>query len=154
MKILSWLSFFLFVLPFVIQTYALKIFVGEKRAIRIVGKQLTSAATLMAKLIVPQINSKLDFSIFKQKIKRNFLLFGKLHNLKIENETPDTIEFRFQFCPVSKMFMLFGLSELCKYSCEGDWRIAQKNKDYWIFTREQTIGTGGLYCNHTYSRKQ
>jgi hypothetical protein len=154
MKILSWLSFSLFVLPFVIQTYALKLFLGEKRAIRIVGRQLTSAATLVARLIVPRINSKLDFSIFKQKIKRNFLFFGRLHRLKIENETQDRIEFRFQFCPVSRMFTLFGLSELCKYSCEGDWKIAQKNKDYWTFTREQTIGTGGLYCNHTYSRKQ
>jgi hypothetical protein len=153
-KILSWLLFFLFSLPFVLQTYALKLFIGEKRAIRIVGKQLTLAAALLAKLIVPRINSKHDFSIFKQKIKRNFLFFGKLHHLKIKNETQDKIEFRFQFCPVSKMFIIFGLSELCKYSCEGDWKIANENKEYWTFTREQTIGTGGLYCNHTYSRKQ
>jgi hypothetical protein len=153
-KILSWFFVFLFVSPFVLQTYSLKLFLGKKRAIRIVGKQLTSAAALFAKLIVPRINSKLDFLIFKQKIKRNFLFFGKLHHLKIENETQDKIEFRFQFCPVSKMLTLFRLSELCKYSCAGDWKIAKENKEYWTFTREQTIGTGGLYCNHTYSKKQ
>ena len=153
-KIISLLFFFLFTIPFVLQTYALTLVLGKRRAIRIVGKQLTLAASLGAKLIVPRINSKLDFSIFKQKIKRNFLFFGKLHRLRIENETQDKIEFRFQFCPVSKMLTLFGLSDLCKYSCAGDWKLAKENKEYWTFTREQTIGTGGLYCNHTYSRKQ
>jgi len=153
-KILSLLFFFLFTLPFVLQTYALTPLLGKKRAIRIVGKQLILAATLGAKLIVPRINSKLDFSIFKQKIKRNFLFFGKLLRLRIENETQDKIEFRFQFCPVTKMLTIFGLSDLCKYSCAGDWKLAKENKDYWTFARKQTIGTGGLYCNHTYSRKQ
>jgi len=145
---------FLFTLPFVLQTYALIPFLGKKRAIRMVGKQLTSAAATGSKLIVPRINSKQDFSIFKQKIKRNFLFFGVLHRLRIENETRDKIEFRFQFCPVTKAFTIFGLSELCKYSCAGDWKIAKENQEYWTFTREQTIGTGGSYCNHTYSRKQ
>ena len=153
-KILSLLFVFIFTLPFVLQTYALTPFLGKKRAIRIVGKQLILAAALVAKLIVPRINSKLDFSIFKQKIKRNFLFFGKLLRLRIENETQDKIEFRFQFCPVTKMLTIFGLSELCKYSCAGDWKLAKENKEYWTFTREQTIGTGGSYCNHTYSRKQ
>jgi len=153
-KILAFLFFFIFALPFVLQTYALTPFLGKKRAIRIVGKQLILASTLGAKLIVPRINSKLDFSIFKQKIKRNFLFFGELLRLRIENETQDKIEFRFQFCPVTKMLSIFGLSELCKYSCAGDWKLAKENKEYWTFTREQTIGTGGSYCNHTYSRKQ
>jgi hypothetical protein len=153
-KILSWLFVFIITLPFILQTYALTPFLGKKRAIRIVGKQLILAAASGAKLIVPRINSKLDFSIFKQKIKRNFLFFRKLLRLRIENETQDKIEFRFQFCPVTKMLTIFGLSELCKYSCAGDWKLAKENKEYWTFTRKQTIGTGGSYCNHTYSRKQ
>jgi hypothetical protein len=152
-KILS-LSFgFLVTLPFVLQTYVLLPLLGRKRAIRMVGKQLTSAAALGVKLLVPRINSKLDYSIFKQKVKRNFLFIGPLYRLRIENETQDKIEFRVQFCPVSKMLTIFGLSDLCKYSCTGDWKIAKENKEYWTFTREKTIGTGGLYCNHTYSRK-
>jgi hypothetical protein len=153
-KILSWLVVFLFTLPFVLQTYTLRSFLGKKRAIRIVGKQLVLAGALVAKLIVPRINSKLDFPIFKQKIKRNFLFFANLLHLRIENETQDQIEFRFKFCPVAKMLTTFGLSELCRYSCAGDWKFAKENKEYWTFTREQTIGTGGSYCNHTYSRKQ
>jgi hypothetical protein len=151
--ILSWVVVFIFTLPFVLQTYALIPFLGKQRSIRIVGKQLVSAATLVAKVIVPRINSKLEFSIFKQKIKRNFLFFRKLLHLRIENETQDKIEFRFQFCPVTKMLTIFGLSDLCKYSCAGDWKHAKENKEYWTFTREQTIGNGGPYCNHTYSRK-
>ena len=86
-KIFSWLFVFIFTLPFVLQTYVLRSFLGEKSAIRIVGKQLTSAATLVAKLIVPRINSKLDFAIFREKIKRNFLFFDKFLCLRIENET-------------------------------------------------------------------
>jgi hypothetical protein len=152
-KIFSWLFVFIFTLPFVLQAYALRSFLGEKRAIRIVGKQLTSAAALGAKLIVPRINSKLDFAIFREKIKRNFLFFDKFLCLRIENETQDKIEFRFQFCPVTKMLTIFGLSEICKYSCAGDWMLAKENKEYWTFTRKQTIGTGGSYCDHTYSRK-
>lgn len=151
---LSLFVIFLFTLPFILQTYILKPIIGKKRAIRIVGKQLILAGTLVAKLIVPHINSKLEFPIFKQKIKRNFLFFRKLLHLKIENETRDKIEFKFNFCPVAKILTTFGLSELCKYSCAGDWKLAKENREYWIFTREQTIGTGGSYCNHTYSRKQ
>lgn len=152
-RLLSLFVVFVFTLPFVLQTYALKLFLGEKRAIRIVGRQLVLAGALVAKLIVPHINSKLDFPIFKQKIKRNFLFFSKLLHLRIENETQDKIEFKFKFCPVTKILTTFGLSELCKYSCAGDWKLAKENKEYWTFTREQTIGTGGPYCNHTYSRK-
>ncbi|MRR16055.1 MAG: hypothetical protein EG826_06335 [Deltaproteobacteria bacterium] len=151
---LSWLLVFIFTLPFIVQTYALMLILGKQRAIRIVGRQLISAATLVSKVIVPRINSKLEFPVFKQKIKRNFLFFRRLLHLSIENETQDKIEFRFQFCPVSKMLMIFRLSDLCKYSCAGDWKHAKRNREYWIFTREQTIGTGGSYCNHTYSRKQ
>ncbi|MEE9910405.1 MAG: L-2-amino-thiazoline-4-carboxylic acid hydrolase [Deltaproteobacteria bacterium] len=151
--VLSWLLVLIFTLPFVLQTYTLTPFLGKQRSIRIVGKQLILAATLVAKVIVPRINSKLEFPIFKQKIKRNFLFFRKLLHLRIENETQDKIEFRFQFCPVTKMLTIFGLSELCKYSCAGDWKHAKENKEYWTFTREQTIGKGGSYCNHTYIRK-
>lgn len=153
-RLLSLFAIFLFTLPFVLQAYALRLFLGQKRAIRIVGRQLVLAGTLVAKLIVPRINSKFEFPIFKQKIKRNFLFFRKLLHLRIENETKDRIEFKFNFCPVAKILTTFGLSELCKYSCAGDWKLAKENKEYWIFTREQTIGTGGHYCNHTYSRKR
>lgn len=153
-KILSWLFVFIFTLPFVLQTYALRSFLGKKRAIQIIGKQLTSAGGLVAGLIVPRVNSKQDFAIFRGKIKRNFLFFEKFLRLRIENETQDKIEFRFQFCPVTKMLTIFGLPEICKYSCAGDWKLAKKNKENWKFTRKQTIGTGGSYCDHTYSRKQ
>lgn len=146
--------FFLFAIPFILQVYLLTPFFGKERAIQFVGRQLTLAASFVAKLIVPRINSKLDFSIFQQKIKRNFLFFGKLYHLRIAKETRNTIEFRFRFCPVTKIFTIFGLADLCKYSCAGDWRLAEKNKDYWTFNRDQTIGTGGTYCNHTYSRKE
>ena len=153
-KMVLFSFFFLFTVPFILQVYVLTPFLGKERAIQIVGQQLTLAASFVAKLIVPRVNSKLDFSIFQQKIKRNFLFFGKLYHLRVVKETRDTIEFRFRFCPVSKIFTIFGLSDLCKYSCAGDWKLAEKNKDYWTFNRDQTIGTGGLYCNHTYSRKQ
>jgi hypothetical protein len=153
-KILSWLLVFIYTLPFVLQTYTLRAFLGKKRAIQITGKQLTSAGGLVAGLIVPRVNSKHDFAIFREKIKRNFLLFEKILRVRIENETQDKIEFRIQFCPVTKMLTIFGLSEICKYSCAGDWKLAKKNRGNWEFTRKQTIGTGGSYCDHTYSRKQ
>lgn len=153
-KILSWLLVFIYTLPFILQTYALGSFLGKKRAIQITGRQLTSAGGLVAGLIVPRVNSKQDFAIFREKIKRNFLLFEKILRVKIENETQDKIEFRIHFCPVTKMLTIFGLSGICKYSCAGDWKLAKKNKGNWEFSRKQTIGTGGSYCDHTYTRKQ
>jgi len=153
-KILTMLFFFLFTIPFILEVYALTPFLGKKKAIQFVGRQLTPAAAWIAKVIVPRINTKRDFSVFKRRLKRNFLFFGKLYHLKIENETPDTIEFRFRFCPVTNFLTIFGLKDLCKYSCAGDWKLAEENKDYWTFNRDQSIGTGGLYCNHTYSRKK
>lgn len=154
MKLLSLLLGFLFTVPFALQTYSLIPFIGRKRALRIVGRQLTSVAVLGVKLLIPRIHSKGDYSLFKEKVKRNFLFIGKLYRLRIENETGDRIEFRFHFCPVARMLKIFGLPDLCRYSCAGDWKIAKENKEYWTFSRQQTIGTGGRYCNHTYSRKE
>ncbi len=153
-KILSLLLGFLFTAPFVVQTYSLIPFIGRKKALRIVGRQLTPAAVLGVKLLIPRIHSKGDYPLFKERVKRNFLFIGKLYHLRIENETGDHIEFRFHFCPVAKMLKIFGLAELCRYFCAGDWMIAKENEDYWTFSRQQTIGTGGRYCNHTYSRKE
>jgi hypothetical protein len=153
-EILSWLFVFVFTLPFVLETYALGSFLGKKRAIQITGRQLTSAGGFVAGLIVPRVNSKQDFAVFREKIKRNFLLFEKILRVRIENETQDKIEFRIRFCPVTKMLTIFGLAGICKYSCAGDWKLAKKNRENWTFTRNQTIGTGGAYCDHTYSRKE
>ncbi|OPY89471.1 MAG: hypothetical protein A4E72_01090 [Syntrophus sp. PtaU1.Bin208] len=154
MKILSLLLGFLFTAPFILSTYSLIPFLGRKKALRIVGRQLTSTAALGLKVLIPRIHSKRDYSIFKEKVKRNFLFVGRLYHLRIEHETGDKIEFRFHFCPVSTMLKIFGLSDLCRYSCAGDWEIAKENKEYWTFSRQTTIGTGGRYCNHTYTRKE
>jgi hypothetical protein len=126
---------------------------GKKRAIKTIGKLVTKAAALGMSCLVPRIKSPQDYSLFQKAIKRNFLFVGPIYDLLIEKEAKDVIEFRVQQCSVSKAFKKFGLPELCKYSCAGDWVVAKNNRDFWSFSREQTIGTGGKYCNHTYSRK-
>jgi hypothetical protein len=140
----------LFTLPFILMVYALQPILGKKKTINIAGKMLSHYASIVLSLFIPKIKSPINYSEFQQKIKINYSVLGLLYDLTIQQETKDLIEFRVNFCPVSTVLKYFRMADLCKYSCAGDWLTAKNNRNYWIFKRDQTIGTGGKYCNHTY----
>jgi hypothetical protein len=142
----------LFIFPFVLMVYSLTPLIGRMKAIQIVGKLLSNYAAFGLNLFLPKIKSSEEYFIFQRKIKENYLYLGKLYDLQVRSETLDTIEFRVNYCPIAILLKRFGMPELRKYSCAGDWILAQKNKNYWTFKRDHTIGTGGNFCNHTYCR--
>ena len=142
----------LFALPFVLMVFVLQPILGKKKAIKSAGKLLSHYSSFVFRLFIPASKSAGEYSFFQQKLKRNYLILASLNDLTIQQETKDLIEFRVNFCPVSMILRKFSMADLCKYSCAGDWITAKNNQNNWVFKRDQTIGTGGKYCNHTYCR--
>ena len=91
--------------------------------------------------------------VFKLRIMRNFRFLAPLYDLKIANHTTNHVEFNIHHCVVTYAFKKLGLSDICKYACAADWVVAKQNQDLWEFARQQSMGTGGPFCNHTYKRK-
>lgn len=140
--------------PFMLSVLLLSLFMARSKAVSIVGKRLTLIAKKTVGLAIPSIASPDQFDYFRERIKRNYSLFEKLYDLRVIQNNSDTVEFNILTCPFSGTLRRYGFSDLSKYACAGDWIIAKENEDKWLFSREQTIGTGGMLCNPTYSRKK
>lgn len=153
-RILSVLSGYLFAAPFVGVALALIPFHGRKIALQISGRLLTKAAGLAMSTLVPKWTKGDSFADFKTKLKHNFGLAGPLYDLILHEESNERIEFRVRYCPVAEALRRMGFTELCRYSCAGDYVVAKKNLMHWDFERDCTIGTGGGYCNPAYCRKR
>lgn len=139
--------------PFMLSTVLLSAMTGRSRAVHVVGKMLTGLAVKFVGFAIPVIHSPEQFDRFRGKVKRNYSLFGILYDINVTKENSDTIQFNIHNCPFCETLLKYGFYDLSKYACAGDWVIAKENKDKWMFSRQQTIGTGGAFCNPTYSRK-
>jgi hypothetical protein len=139
--------------PFMIGVVLLSAITGRAKAVRIIGKLLTGAAKKFVVLAIPAIASPDEFDGFREKVKRNYARYRILYDIKVTEENADTIQFNIRHCPFSKTLHRYGFYDLSKYACAADWLIAKENTDKWLFSREHTIGTGGMFCNPRYSRK-
>jgi hypothetical protein len=143
---------FLFAVPFVVMTYGLMPVMGKARAIQKVGRLLTRVGAWLGGWFVPCAASTFEFDGFRRGLKKNISAVGSLWQMAIKREETDVIEFRFHYCPVSAVFRGVGLAGLSKYACAADLILAKKNRCLYEFSRDRTIGTGGAYCNPTYSK--
>ena len=66
----------------------------------------------------------------------------------------DVFKLHVSNCPFCEALNPMGMSKLSPYVREGDWAIARVNADKWKFERNNQIGTGDSYCDHTYKRIQ
>lgn len=139
--------------PFMMTVILLSLVTGREKAVKMVGTVLTGIAKRFVGLAIPSIDSPEQFDRFREKVKRNYAIFGILYDIAITEENPDTIQFKIHNCLFCGTLLKYGFSDLSKYACAGDWVIAKENKDKWLFARQQTIGTGGKFCNPRYSRK-
>jgi hypothetical protein len=145
----------IFVLPFVISTKLLSVFLGQQRAIKIIGPIVTKIVKPLIKFLwVPNISSPEDFDSFSERMKKNFWIWKQLFDFKISEESKDVFKLHLTNCPFCEAFNNFGIPELNEYFCEGDWAVAKDNSDKWIFERNHQIGTGDSFCDHTYKRIQ
>ena len=138
--------------PFMVSVILLSVVTGRAKAVRIVGAVLTEVAKRLVGLAIPSIDSPEQFDRFREKVKRNYAIFGILYDITVTEENPDTIQFKINNCLFCGTLLKYGFSDLSKYACAGDWVTAKENKDKWLFSRQQTIGTGGMFCNPRYSR--
>jgi hypothetical protein len=139
--------------PFMLGTILLSVFTGRQKAVRFVGRVLTAVARRFVGLAIPSIPAADQFDRFRGRVKRNYDIFGVLYDITVTKDTADTVQFKIHNCPFCETLRKYGFTDLSRYACAGDWIIAKENKDKWLFERQQTIGTGGSFCNPTYRRK-
>jgi len=140
--------------PFMITVLVLSLFTARSKAVSMVGRRLTRVAKNTVGLAIPVIDSPDQFDYFRERVKRNYSLFKRLYDIKVVQDNSDIVQFNILNCPFCGTLRRYGFSDLSKYACAGDWIIAKENEGKWLFSREQTIGTGGVLCNPTYSRKK
>lgn len=145
---------YIVVLPFAIRYKMLSLFLGQEKAVEVVGPRLTHSAKRFLKFWVPKIDNPQDFDSFPVKMKKNFRLWAPLFDIEISEENNDLFKLYIPNCPFCEALNRIGLSALSRYVCEGDWAIARDNADKWKFERNYQIGTGDSYCDHTYKRIQ
>lgn len=143
---------YMVVLPFAVVLKSLSIFIGQEKAIKIVGLRATKLAKQFLKFWVPKIDDAKDFDSFPAKMKKNLRLWKLLYDVEISEENTDIFKLHVSNCPFCEALDHLGMSKLGPYVCEGDWAIARDNGEKWIFERNYQIGTGDSYCDHTYKR--
>lgn len=146
------ISGYMVVSPIFISSKLLSLFVGPDKAVETIGPAVTQLAKLSLKFWVPTINSSKDFDLFSAKMKRNFRFWKPFYDVKICEENDDIFKLHVSNCPFCVALNRLGLSKLSEYVCEGDWAVARENFDKWRFERNNQIGTGNTFCDHTYKR--
>jgi hypothetical protein len=139
--------------PFVFSTLFLSMFIGKQRSVEYIGPFVSRFAKFLVVLSVPNIKKPEEFELFKSRLKRRFSFWKPLYDISYILDDNNTLKINILNCPFCEMFQKFGLMELSKYACEGDWAVAHDNSEKWNFTRTTEIGTGGQYCDNTYNRK-
>ena len=152
-KIFRYILGVIVVLPFTMATWVLSCFIGKQRAIEKIGPIATQVAKQTLKFWVPQISSPEDFDSFATKMKKKFWMWRLFYTIQIAEDTNDVFKLHVSNCPFCEILNSFGLSSLSAYVCDGDWAIARENADKWVFERNHQIGTGDIFCDHTYKRK-
>lgn len=140
------------VLPFVTAVKMLSIVIGQQEAIRKIGPMATAFAKYTLKYWVPNMIGPEDFDSFPGKMKDNFKFWRPFYDIEVFEENRDVFKLYVSNCPVCEALNGFGLPELNRYVCEGDWAIARDNSEKWVFERAHQIGTGDRFCDHTYKR--
>jgi hypothetical protein len=128
----------------------LPLFMSKDKTTVQIGKILTKISVLSLSTLIPKVKTKSDFNVFRKKIKKGFALSKVLYDYKIIEDNEKKIQFEIHSCPFTGALKSGGYEHLCKYVCAGDFVIAKRNKEKWLFKREHSLGTTGKYCNHAY----
>jgi len=149
-KMYRYIIGFIVTFPFIWFTYLVSIFLGKKHAIKIAGPLLTKMAKQCSKGLLPKINDSSEYPIFKRKLKRNIERCRWLYDYTITIDDERTMQFNFYNCPFCETLQRFGLPEMGTYMCAGDWEATREHLDKYKFSRQNQIGKGDAFCNHTY----
>lgn len=141
------------VFPFVSAYKLLSLFLGEEKAVNIVGPKLTRSAVRALRFWIPTINDADDFDRFPAKMKKKFPLWEPLYDIEIIQEDSNVFQLHVNNCPFCEALSHWGMSKVSPYICEGDWAVAREQAAKWTFERSHQVGTGDSFCDHTYKRK-
>ncbi len=138
--------------PLIVRIYGTVLFSGKRKAVLVWGPVVTSLAKKSLRFWVPEIQSAMDFDLFRAKMRSNLRYWRPFFAVRVVEDTKDTLRINISSCPVCAVFKVTGLADLNPYLCKGDWAKADENRDKWLFEREHQIGTGDRLCDHTYKR--
>jgi hypothetical protein len=141
------------VFPAVLKVWILTPLWGREKAVKVCGPGLTAAAKLSLKLWIPEISTAAEFARFPSKMKARFWLWKPLFDIAVVEEDQNKLKLNITNCPFCEALLKLGCPELGPYVCQGDVEMARDNADRWAFERNYQIGTGDLYCDHTYLRR-
>ena len=144
---------FIILSPFILATYLMILFIGKEKAIGVMGKYVTSISKFAVKLMVPNVKNAEDFDLFVKKFRATSKFWKLLYNFSFLTPDNNTVKLHITNCPFCELLKNIGLSELNPYVCQGDWEYAKTSINKWDFSRENQIGTGDKFCDHTYTRK-
>jgi hypothetical protein len=139
-------------LPFAVLYFITSILIGNKKATIKTGKLLMKFAAAWLETVIPKMNDQYNFIDFKNNIIKNFKMYKTLYDTRITTDSNGIVEFKILNCPFTTALSHFGVKNLCKYACAGDFVVAKKNKSNWKFSRTHSHGTDGECCNPTYSK--
>lgn len=83
-------------------------------------------------------------------MQKKIWLWNLFFDFSISENTSDVFRLHIIYCPIHDMMQNLGFSELTRFVCDADWKIANENENKWIFKREHQLATGHAYCDHTY----
>lgn len=138
--------------PFIILVYLTSVIAGKSKAISIWGPAATFISKQALTFWVPNMASADDFHNFAKKMRVNLRLWRPMYDVEIVHENEKSFGLRVLNCPYCEVLNSVGLADLSPFVCKGDWAKAEEHKDKWVFERNNQIGTGNDFCDHTYKR--
>ena len=138
--------------PFALIYHIISLFIGKQKTVTFLGPWMTIFAKSLQQFFPPKIYDASEFELFKSKLKDKQRLWSILYDYPIEYPDDDTAKLNIINCPFAEAINKLKISEFGHYICQGDWEVAKKNSEKWLFERSCTIATGGTICDFTYKR--
>ena len=118
---------------------------GEKKALDIIGRAYQNYSN--DHFIEPYLDVPLEerFTKFKESLKADS---KKRDIFEIVEESDRHIKVKFNRCPVYEVYRDYGIPEVCKKYCDGDFEAFTKVHPKLKVVREHEIAYGDEYCDH------
>jgi hypothetical protein len=118
---------------------------GEEKALDIIGRAYQNYSN--DHFLEPYLDVPLEerFPKFKESLKED----AKNRDIfDIVEESDNHIKLRFNRCPTYEVYRDYGIPEVCKKYCDGDFEAFRKVHPKLKVVREHEIAYGDDYCDH------
>jgi predicted ArsR family transcriptional regulator len=118
---------------------------GEERALDIIGKAYQTYSNDHFSEPYLELPMEERFPKFKEALKDE-LITSKIAD--IVEESDKHIKVKFNRCPTYEVYKDYGIPEVCKKYCDGDFEAFRIVHPKLKVVREHEIAYGDTYCDH------